>query len=114
MILTNDTFIMFAMKHYAKPSCKTLAEFESDILRFITIKKQLNIENHDVKRLLNHIQIQYNLFDSEACTQMLFHKAYKHTYPALKSYLVFLSYMPENEMVDVQLDQRVVDQLRMI
>lgn len=114
MILSDSTFIMFAMKHYVKPTCRTLIEFESDILRFTTIKKQLNIPDHDVHRLLNHILIQYNVFDSDACTKMLFHKAYEHTYPSLKSYLVFLNYMPEHDMVDVPLDQRVIDELRRV
>lgn len=114
MILTDDNFIMFAMKHYSRPSCKTVGEFESDITRFTTIKKQLNTEDHDVQRLLNYILIQYNIFEQEACTQMLFHKAFVHTYPTLKSYLIFLNFMPEDEMIEIPLDQRVISELRNI
>ena len=39
--------------------------------------------------------VLYNVFGVEAATRLLFYKIAKEDYPALKTYLLFLSCMPE-------------------
>ena len=39
--LTDDNFIIFAMKHYDNPSCKGLDEFKDDLKRFSYVKRLL-------------------------------------------------------------------------
>lgn len=43
---------------------------------------------------------------------MLFHKMEKRDWPALKTFLVFLNYLPEDERVDIPLDENIVQKLR--
>jgi hypothetical protein len=125
--LTEENFIMYAIKHYDNPSCKGMAEFLDDIKRFKYIKRLLGkyTAGKDLKDrlIINHIIILNNLFGVEATTKMLFYKIDKKFWPQLKTFLVFLSYMPEKVIVsqgitikesDIPLDQTIVDILRKV
>jgi hypothetical protein len=63
----------------------------------------------------------YNVFGVEAATRLLFYKIAKEDYPALKTYLVFLSCMPERVKgirgqdilsSDIPVDTKVANTLR--
>ena len=100
MLLTNDTFISYAMKHYDNPSCKTLDEFNEDLNRFKYLKKLLNRyladdENVNFRLIVNHIVILYNMFDYNACTAMLFFKTEPEHWGVLKPILEYMNYLPE-------------------
>jgi hypothetical protein len=125
--LTEENFVMYAIKHYDNPSCKGMAEFLDDIKRFKYIKRLLGkyIAGKDLKDrlIINHIIILNNLFGVEATTKMLFYKIDKKFWPQLKTFLVFLSYMPEKVIVshgitikesEIPLDQTIVDILRKV
>jgi hypothetical protein len=89
---------MFAMKTYDKPEC-ILSEFHEDMKRFNYLKRlfyryRKTGEIRD-RLLINHIIVLYNVFGVESCTRMLFYKLSDEDYPALKTYLLFLNYMPE-------------------
>ena len=45
--------------------------------------------------ILNHLVVLYNVFGVESATRLLFFKMSKNDYSALKTYLLFLSCMPE-------------------
>ena len=118
---------MYAIKHYDNPSCKGMAEFLDDIKRFKYIKRLLGkyTAGKDLKDrlIINHIIILNNLFGVEATTKMLFYKIDKKFWPQLKTFLVFLSYMPEKVIVsqgitikesEIPLDQTIVDILRKV
>jgi hypothetical protein len=45
---------------------------------------------------------------------MMFHKIEKEYWSVLKTFLVFLNYLPESDMVEVPLDSKVIDVLRKI
>ena len=72
--LTEDNFIMFAVKNYDNPSCHGMDEFYDDLKRFKYIKRLLHKHNvgKDLKErlILNHIIILGNLFGIEATTKM--------------------------------------------
>jgi hypothetical protein len=125
--LTEENFTIYAIKHYDNPSCKGMAEFLDDIKRFKYIKRLLGkyTAGKDLKDrlIINHIIILNNLFGVEATTKMLFYKIDKKFWPQLKTFLVFLSYMPEKVIVsqgitikesEIPLDQTIVDILRKV
>ena len=122
---TGDNFTMYAIKHYDNPSCKGMDEFLDDLKRFKYIKRLL-IKHTGGKELkerliLNHIIVLYNLFGIEAATKMLFIKIEKKFWSQLKTFLVFLNFMPIKIIVsknieiiesDIPLDNTIVNTLR--
>lgn len=97
--LTEQNFIMFAMKNYLNPQCLDMSEFYDDIKRIKYIKRLLGryTSSGQIKErlVLNHIIILYNVFGVQAATKMLFFKIDKKFWPQLKTFLVYLNYMPE-------------------
>lgn len=96
--LTNDNIMIYAMKVYDKPNC-IMSEFKEDMKRFNYIKRLFRryTKYGELREnlILNHLIILYNVFGVEATTRMLFFKISKGDWPALKTYLIFLSCMPE-------------------
>lgn len=96
--LTYDNFLLFAAKHYVSPHYIE-QEFFADLKRIKYIKRliQKYSLSGDLKErlLLNHIILVYNVFDTEACTRMLFLKIRQKDYPTLKTFLIYLNYMPD-------------------
>lgn len=96
--LTEENFIMYAIKHYDNPGCKGMSEFEDDLKKFRYLKRLFKKytagKGLKEKLILNHIVIIYNLFGVEAATRMLFFKIDKKHWSQLKTFLVYLSYMP--------------------
>lgn len=96
--LTNDNFILYAAKHYISPHYIE-QEFFSDLKRIKYIKRLIqkySISGELRERLiLNHIILVYNVFETEPCTKMLFVKIRPNDYSCLKTFLVYLNYMPD-------------------
>jgi len=96
--LNNDNVTIYAVKAYDRPNC-IMSEFKDDMKRFNYLKrlfKRYRKFNELRERLvLNHLVVLYNVFGPEAATRLLFYKMSKDDYSALKTYLVFLSVMPE-------------------
>jgi len=96
--LNNDNVLMFAVKAYDSPNC-VMSEYKDDMKRFNYLKrlfKRYRKVNELRERLvLNHIVVLCNVFGPEAATRLLFYKMAKDDFPALKTYLLFLSVMPE-------------------
>jgi hypothetical protein len=96
--LNNDNVLMFAVKAYDSPNC-IISEYKDDMKRFNYLKrlfKRYRKVNELRERLvLNHIVVLCNVFGPEAATRLLFYKMAKDDFPALKTYLLFLSVMPE-------------------
>ena len=64
--------------------------------------------------IINHIIILANVFGVDAATTLLFFKVDKQHWYLLKTVLIFLNYMPENEMVDIEIDQSIMEELKRI
>lgn len=96
--LCDDTFMMFAMKAYDKPNC-IMSEFEEDLKRIKYVKrliKRYRVTGELKERLiLNHIIILGNVFGVESSVRMLFFKIDDKDYEILKTFLLFLNYMPK-------------------
>jgi len=125
--LTEENFVMYAVKNYENPECKGMDDFYDDLKRFKYIKRLLR-QHSGGKELrerlvLNHIIVLGNLFGVEATTRMLFFKLEKKFWPQIKSFLVFLGYMPMKVIVsegieilesDIILDEIVLNILKKI
>ena len=125
--LTEENFIMYAMKYYDNPSCKGMAEFLDDIKRFKYIKRLLGkyTSGKELKErlIINHMIVLNNLFGVEATTKMLFFKIDKKFWPQLKTFLVFLNYMPEKIILnkgvsiiesEIPVDDKIVEILKRV
>ena len=62
--------------------------------------------------LLNHIIILNNLFGPEACVTLLLFKIQKEYWGTLKSFLLYLNMIRDDELQDVKESQKVLDILR--
>ena len=123
--LTDANFLMFAMKEYNNQQCTNIEEFYDDLKKIKYIKRLINrfLENGKLKEILilNHLIVFYNVFDNKAATRLLFFKIEEKYWSVLKTFLIYLSMMPETvkgirgkDIIssDIQLNQEVIDKLR--
>ena len=96
--LTNDNILLYAAKAYDKPNC-IMSEFKEDMKRFNYLKRLFKryrkVGELREQLVLNHLVVICNVFGPEVATRILFFKISKDDYSALKTYLLFLSCMPE-------------------
>jgi len=102
-----------------------MSEFKEDMKRFNYLKRLFfryrKISEVKERLILNHLVVLYNVFGIEAATRLLFYKISKEDYPALKTYLIFLSCMPETvigikghniKSSDIPVDMKIANILR--
>jgi len=72
------------------------------------------------KLILNHIILLHNVF-GEQLVPLIFYKIEEEHWPQVKTFLVFLNYLPDNYVInkyinetDVPLDEYIVQKLRKI
>ena len=96
--LTEESFIMYAMKAYESPHC-IMSEFEGDLKRTKYLKRlfrRYKITKVLKERLIiNHLICLYNVFGAEAATKILFFRIDERDYDILKTFLIYLNFMPE-------------------
>lgn len=122
--LTNDNIMLYAMKAYEKPDC-IMSEFKEDMKRFNYLKRLFRrYRKYDEMRerlVLNHLVVLYNVFGVETLSRLLFFKVTKEDYPIVKTYLLFLSCMPEvirgikgDDVLsaDIPVDMKIAELLR--
>ena len=116
--LTPENINMFAMKHYDSISCVDEQEFLDDMKRFKYLKRLFRkydtSKDLKMRLIINHIIILANMFGVEASTSLLFFKIEREHWSILKSFLVFLHYMPENDLVDITINHEVMGKLGQI
>jgi hypothetical protein len=76
-----------------------MSEFESDYKRTKYLKRlfrryKLTGELRE-RLILNHIILLYNVFGVEPATRILFFRIDEKDYDVLKTFLLYLNYMPE-------------------
>lgn len=117
-VLTEDNFTLYAAKNYVNPQCTEIGEFYDDLNRFKYLKRLLKryLEHDDLqyRLILNHIIVIYNVFGIQSANKMMLYKLDKEYWPALKTFLIYLHYLPETELVHVPLDPTIVEILRKI
>ena len=125
--ITDDNFLMYAMKEYNDIQCTDIEEFYDDLKKIKYIKRLFNIYKNTgqlkERLILNHLIVFYNVFPIQAGTRILFYKIEKSFWPMLKTFLIFLDRMPETidsirgktiRTSDIQLDEGIVTRLRSI
>jgi len=97
--LTQENFLMYAIKVYDNPHCMSMAEFQEDLKKIKYIKRLINryLKSGELKErlLLNHLIIMINMFGPEHAPRILFFKLEKIYHSVLKTFLQFLNCMPE-------------------
>jgi len=108
--LTEDNFLLFAIKNYENPQAVTKEDFDKDLNHFKYIKRLLkrykNTGQLKTHLLLNHFIILYNIF-GEAATPMLFFKIEQDLWSSMKTFVMFLGKLPEypkSKIHDVKVD----------
>jgi hypothetical protein len=122
--LTEQNFTLYAIKHYDNPACKGMTEFYDDLKKFRYLKRLFRkyVAGRDLKErlIINHLVVIYNIFGSEAATKMLFFKIESKYWSQLKTFLVFLNYMPVGPITlnsnliqgfEIPMDENVSDAL---
>lgn len=116
----DEFFLAYALDNYDNSSCSGREEFEEDLNRIKYIKRLFGRyqSTGELKErlILNHIIIFFNVFNVEAANKMLFYKMEDKFKPLLKTFLVYLNYLSddEEEYIKVPLDTKVVEILRRV
>lgn len=118
--LTEDNFLLFAIKNYQNPQGVTKDDFERDLNHFKYIKRLLKkYKKTGVLKLhliLNHFIVLYNIF-GDAATPMLFFKIDSYLWSPLKTFIIFLNKLPEFPKCyihDIDIDEYCLKELKAI
>jgi len=125
--LTEDNYILYAMKYYDNPQCLSEKDFYSDMNSIKYIKRLFNryLSTGELKErlLLNHLITFYNMFPIDVGNRILFLKMPENVHSILKTFLIHLDYMTNvidkvnGKYIissDIMLDMNVVKKLREI
>ena len=116
MELTKNNFELYAAKHYQKEKWSTDDDFKEDMSRFKYINRLVNryYRDDDLKErlILNHIIILANVLGPDICAEILMSKTDMTLRSIVKTFLVYLNYLPEDQYVEIPLDSTVIDVLR--
>ena len=115
--LNEDNFLLFAIKNYDNPQCVTKDDFYDDMKRFKYIKRLFKryLKTGVLKThlLLNHIIVVYNIF-GDAGTPLLFYKIESDYWSPLKSFMVYLNRITDDEIPTIDMDQDCLEELKRI
>ena len=101
-----------------------MAEYNDDLKRFRYIKRLLKKYSSEKelkdRLILNHIVVLTNLFGPEASSKMLFFKIEKQYWSQLKTFLIYLHFMPDTiiknglsiKESDIPIDMTIANILR--
>ena len=117
-VLTDDNFELYAAKHYNNPRCIDIKEFYDDVARFKYLKRLIGRykEKGEIQErlILNHLITIHNVFIIEAATTMCFYRIEEDMWPTLKTFLLYLNYIPEDRYNDIPVDLIIVRKLQKI
>jgi len=119
--LDNDNYMMVCMKVYDNPQCKGIEEFHEDLDRVKYLKrlfkKYLNSGVLRERLILNHLIILHNVL-GPISVRLLFFKLEKEIHSPLKTFLIYLNYLPETlpevDLVEIPVDTEIANTLREI
>lgn len=104
--LNEKNVLLYAMQNYDSPDVEEegVNAFDQDWKHLKYLRRLLNKfqQTGDLKErlILNHIIVLNNVFGTEACVRILFTKIPSYQWKELKTFLVYLGYMP-NVVKDV-------------
>jgi hypothetical protein len=116
--LNEETFVLFAIKHYENPQAVTEEDFHKDLNHFKYIKRLLKrykstgiLKTH---LLINHFIVLYNIF-GDATTPMLFYKIEPDLWSSMKTFILFLNRLPDYPKCyihDIEVDEYCMNELQ--
>jgi len=116
LLPTEKNIKTYAVENYVNKACLTADEFWEDFNRIKYIKRLLGryVNDGDLKErlILNHLISFYNVFNIEAANRMLFLKVNDDCLSALKTFLVYLNYLPQSWHTHIPLDKKLITILR--
>ena len=106
--LDDNNFHLFAVKHYINSNCSGSEEFYNDINKIKSIKKQLTKHHSDgsmnERLFLNYVITFFNVFEPDAAKILLFYKLERVHWTYIKTTMVFLKFMKEEELPEIPID----------
>lgn len=97
--INKENIDIFSESSYRNPQCISAEDFCEDMNRIKYVKRLFNKYNRGgeikTRLILNHIIAFYNVFENRDATRILFFKMEENYWPLLKTFLLYLSYMPE-------------------
>ena len=78
------------------------------------LRKYIQTGEIQERLVLNHLIIIYNVFGIEAANKMAFYRIEDELWPALKTFLIYLNYLPENDRIEIPVDMKIAAILRKI
>jgi hypothetical protein len=109
--LNNKNYPMYAVANYDNPQCVCIEEFDADLNRVKYIKRLITRYRRDgdlqERLILNHLVIFYNVFGIVPATRLLVYKLRMEDMPALKSFLLYLDYITEDELDEIPIDTKI-------
>lgn len=122
--LTEENFLLYAIKAYDNPHCSGVSEFMDDLQRIKYVKRLLNRyrEKGDLKErlIVNHLVVLHNLFGT-AALPLLFFRISEQDWPQLKTFLTFLNMIDPDAKIttkvrntDLPIDLNIVAKLRVL
>ena len=116
--ITDDNFAIWAAKYYQNRQCIDVEEFNEDLARFKYVKRLLRRYKTggqlQERLVLNHLIVIHNVFGVDGGRKLCFFRMDRELWPALKTFLVYLNYMPNDEHVEVPIDTDIAEILRKI
>tara|TARA_B100000900_G_C20505174_1_gene685510 strand:- start:183 stop:542 length:360 start_codon:yes stop_codon:yes gene_type:complete len=116
--LTESNLLLYAAKHYYNPRFSDIDEFYEDLKRFKYVKRLVNryLDDKDLSErlILNHLIVIFNAFGIEPSINMLKVKLDERHWSVIKPFLIFLKYITNDQLVGIEMDDRVVEVLRKI
>ena len=114
--LNRDNFELYAAKYYDNPSCIEADDFYEDLARFKYIirllRKYRDTGILQERLILNHVICIYNVFETSAANKMMFYRIETGLWPQIKTFLVYLNYIPENQYKDISIDIKIAKRLQ--
>tara|TARA_R100000329_G_C7515978_1_gene181869 strand:+ start:302 stop:667 length:366 start_codon:yes stop_codon:yes gene_type:complete len=113
---TEKNIKQYAVENYVNKACLSADEFWEDYNKIKYIKRLLGryVNDGELKErlILNHLISFYNVFDIQAANRMMFLRMNDDCKSALKTFLIYLNYLPQGWYTEVPLDNKIVRVLR--
>lgn len=116
--LTSKNFELYAARHYRNNQCLDIKDFYEDMSRFSYVlrllRKYKDTNEINTRLVLNHIITIYNVYDISAANKMMFFKIDEDLHSVVKTFLIFLNYLPESQQGNTKLDLQIAKELQEI
>ena len=116
--ITKDNWLLYAQQNYDNPTLEKEVEFYDDIKRFKYLKRLFRkykvTGNLKLRLVLNHIIVLNNVFGNEASATLLLYKIEQEYWDILKTFLVFLKTIQEDELPVVKISKNLLNNLEKI